>query len=157
MTEAVNGITGAGVPVLGHLGLTPQSVGQLGGFKVQGKDVATARKLLDDALALEEAGAFGVVLECVPWSLAKLVTERLSIPTIGIGAGPYCDGQVLVYHDVMGLYTGHRPKFVKQYAKARQEMMSGVGSYLKEVREGLFPTDEHSFSMPEEVLEKLKD
>lgn len=157
VTEAVNGITGAGVPVLGHLGLTPQSVGQLGGFKVQGKDVATARKLLDDALALEEAGAFGVVLECVPWPLAKLVTERLSIPTIGIGAGPYCDGQVLVYHDVMGLYTGHRPKFVKQYAKARQEMMSGVGSYLKEVREGLFPTDEHSFSMPEEVLEKLKD
>ncbi len=156
IAEAVRGITGAGVPVLGHLGLTPQSVGQLGGYKVQGKDAATARKLLDDALTLEAAGAFGVVLECVPWPLAKLITEKLTIPTIGIGAGLFCDGQVLVYHDVMGLYTGHRPKFVKQYANAREEMLKGVAAYIREVQEGCFPSEEHGFGMPESVIEKLK-
>jgi 3-methyl-2-oxobutanoate hydroxymethyltransferase len=153
---AVRGITGAGVPVLGHLGLTPQSVGQLGGYKVQGKDSAAARKMLDDALTLEAAGAFGVVLECVPTPLAKLITEKLSIPTIGIGAGRYCDGQVLVYHDVMGLYTGHRPKFVKQYARARDAMLNGVAAYIKEVKEGVFPAEEHSFAMPESVLDDLR-
>ena len=156
IAEAVRGITGAGVPVLGHLGLTPQSVGQMGGFKVQGKDLETARKLVRDALILEEAGAVGVVLECVPWAVAKIITEKLSIPTIGIGAGKYCDGQVLVYHDVMGLYTGHRPKFVKQYARARQEMMNGVAAYIQEVQQGAFPGEEHSFGMPEAVVEELK-
>jgi 3-methyl-2-oxobutanoate hydroxymethyltransferase len=153
---AVRGITGAGVPVLGHLGLTPQSVGQLGGYKVQGKDSAAARKMLDDALTLEAAGAFGVVLECVPTPLAKLITEKLSIPTIGIGAGPFCDGQVLVYPDVMGLYTGHRPRFVKQYARARDAMLNGVAAYIKEVKEGVFPAEEHSFAMPESVLDDLR-
>lgn len=153
--EAVKGITGAGIPVIGHLGLTPQSVGQMGGFKVQGKDMQTALKMVDDARMLEEAGAFAVVLECVPWLLARLITEQLSIPTIGIGAGEHCDGQVLVYHDVMGLYTGKRPKFVKQYARAREEMEKGVQSYIEEVKNGTFPADEHRFSMPEEVFEKL--
>ena len=153
--EAVKGITGAGIPVIGHLGLTPQSVGQMGGFKVQGKDMQTALKMVDDARMLEEAGAFAIVLECVPWLLARLITERLSIPTIGIGAGEHCDGQVLVYHDVMGLYTGKRPKFVKQYARAREEMEKGVQSYIEEVKNGTFPADEHRFIMPEEVFEKL--
>ncbi|NLZ28377.1 MAG: 3-methyl-2-oxobutanoate hydroxymethyltransferase [Firmicutes bacterium] len=153
--EAVKGITGAGIPVIGHLGLTPQSVGQMGGFKVQGKDMQTALKMVNDARMLEEAGAFAIVLECVPWLLARLITERLSIPTIGIGAGEHCDGQVLVYHDVMGLYTGKRPKFVKQYARAREEMEKGVQSYIEEVKNGTFPADEHRFSMSEEVFEKL--
>ncbi|NLI70846.1 MAG: 3-methyl-2-oxobutanoate hydroxymethyltransferase [Firmicutes bacterium] len=153
--EAVKGITGAGIPVIGHLGLTPQSVGQMGGFKVQGKDMQTALKMVNDARMLEEAGAFGIVLECVPWLLARLITEQLSIPTIGIGAGEHCDGQVLVYHDVMGLYTGKRPKFVKQYARAREEMEKGVKSYIEEVKNGTFPADEHRFGMSEEVFEKL--
>ena len=129
--EAVKGITGAGIPVIGHLGLTPQSVGQMGGFKVQGKDMQTALKMVNDARMLEEAGAFGIVLECVPWLLARLITEQLSIPTIGIGAGEHCDGQVLVYHDVMGLYTGKRPKFVKQYARHARKWKRESRAILK--------------------------
>lgn len=156
--KAVRAITAAGIPVMGHLGLTPQSAGQLGGFKVQGKDPQVARKMIDDALALEAAGAFSLVLECVPWQLARVITEKTSIPVIGIGAGKYCDGQVLVYHDVMGLFTGKRPKFVKQYVDARSEMVKGVREYMKEVKEGAFPSEEHTFTMPEEVLEEvLKD
>jgi 3-methyl-2-oxobutanoate hydroxymethyltransferase len=152
IVQAVKSITGAGIPVVGHLGLTPQSAGQLGGFKVQGKDPKAAKKMLEDSLALEDAGAFSLVLECVPWQLAKAITERLSIPVIGIGAGKHCDGQVLVYHDVMGLYTGKRPKFAKQYADARNEMLKGVTSYISEVRESSFPEEKHSFTMDEEVL-----
>ncbi|MGI5875211.1 MAG: 3-methyl-2-oxobutanoate hydroxymethyltransferase [Dethiobacteria bacterium] len=154
--EAVRAITQAGIPLVGHLGLTPQSVGQLGGFKVQGKDPTVARKMVEDSLALEEAGACMVVLECIPWQLAKLITAKLSIPVIGIGAGLHCDGQVLVYHDVMGLYTGKRPKFVKQYANAREEMLKGVKAYMSEVRDGSFPEEKHVFTMPEEVLEQIK-
>ncbi len=153
--EAVRGITSAGIPVLGHLGLTPQSVGQMGGFKVQGKDIQTALQMINDAQQLESAGAFGIVLECVPWMLARLITRTVSIPTIGIGAGEHCDGQVLVYHDVMGLHTGMRPKFVKQYANARQEMEKGVEEYIREVKEGKFPTEEHRFDMSQEIYDKL--
>ncbi len=157
VAAAVKGITGAGIPVLGHIGLTPQSVGQMGGFKVQGKDIHSALKMLDDARALEEAGAFGIVLEGIPWQLARIITRRVTIPTIGIGAGQYCDGQVLVYHDVMGLYTGKRPKFVKQYAGAREAMEKGVLDYISEVKEGRFPGREHSFSMEEDVAKKLDE
>ena len=155
IVAAVKGITSAGIPVVAHLGLTPQSVGQMGGFKVQGKDINVALKMVEDAEQLEAAGACAVVLECVPWKVAKLITERIGIPTIGIGAGKDCDGQVLVYHDVMGLYTGNRPKFVKQYAKAREEMAKGVNSYVKEVSEGSFPGEEHRFSMPDESFDRL--
>ena len=155
ISETVWKITQCGIPVVGHLGLTPQSAGQLGGFKVQGKDIEAARKMIDDALAIEEAGAFLLVLECVPWQLARVITERTTIPTIGIGAGQYCDGQVLVYHDVMGLYTGKRPKFVKQYADARAEMKRGVEKYIDEIKKVSFPGEEHTFSMPAEVLETL--
>jgi len=150
--EAVRKIVQAGIPVIGHLGLTPQSAGQLGGFKVQGKDPTVAKKMIEDSLALEEAGAFSLVLECIPWQLAEVITEKLSIPVIGIGAGKQCDGQVLVYHDVMGLYTGKRPKFVKQYADARSEMVRGVEAYVSEIRQGVFPEDKHIFSMSEEAL-----
>ncbi len=157
ISEAVRKITQSGIPVVGHLGLTPQSAGQLGGFKVQGRDIKAARKMIDDALVIEEAGAFMLVLECVPWQLAQLITQKLSIPVIGIGAGKYCDGQVLVYHDVMGLYTGKRPKFVKQYAEARREMLRGVNNYMDEVRNISFPGEEHIFSMPAEALDALRD
>lgn len=156
ISEAVRKITQAGVPVVGHLGLTPQSAGQMGGFKVQGRDLNAARKMIDDALIIEEAGAFLLVLECVPWQLAQIITEKLSIPVIGIGAGKYCDGQVLVYHDVMGLYTGKRPKFVKQYADARTEMLEGVNRYMEEVKAASFPGEEHIFTMPEEALSALR-
>ena len=157
VSKAVRKITRAGVPVVGHLGLTPQSAGQLGGFKVQGREIKAARKMIEDALAIEEAGAFMLVLECVPWQLAKVITEKLSIPVIGIGAGQYCDGQVLVYHDVMGLYTGKRPKFVKQYADARTEMLRGVNGYIDAVKKADFPGEEHTFTMPAEALAALLD
>ncbi|RJX23896.1 MAG: 3-methyl-2-oxobutanoate hydroxymethyltransferase [Dethiobacter sp.] len=149
---AVKSITRAGIPVMGHLGLTPQSAGQLGGFKVQGKDPRVAKKMMEDSLVIEDAGAFSLVLECVPWQLAKAISEQLSIPVIGIGAGKFCDGQVLVYHDVMGLYTGKRPKFVKQYAEARNEMVKGIIDYISEVKQGSFPEEKHFFTMSEEVL-----
>lgn len=153
--EAVRLITTAGIPVVGHLGLTPQSAGQLGGFKVQGKDPKAARKMIEDALLLEEAGSFMLVLECVPRQLARVITEKLTIPVIGIGAGRYCDGQVLVYHDVMGLYTGKRPRFVKQYTSAREKMLKGVGDYIAEVRQGLFPEEKHTFSISPEMLDHI--
>lgn len=153
--EAVKLITQAGIPVVGHLGLTPQSAGQLGGFKVQGRDPKVAKKMINDALSLEEAGSFLLVLECVPWQLSKVIAEKLTIPVVGIGAGISCDGQVLVYHDVMGLYTGKRPKFVKQYAQAREEMQKGVNEYIRELKEGVFPEEKHSFTMPQEVLDEI--
>jgi 3-methyl-2-oxobutanoate hydroxymethyltransferase len=127
----------------------------LGGYKVQGKDLEAARRMIGDALALEQAGACAVVLECVPSPLAGLISKKLSIPTIGIGAGADCDGQVLVYHDVLGLYTGRRPKFVKQYTDARAEMLGGVQNFIREVREGLFPSEEHGFAMPQSVVDQL--
>ena len=124
---------------MGHIGLTPQSVNAFGGFKLQGKGVDDARRLVDEAVALEQAGCFSIVLECVPAELAAFITERISIPTIGIGAGPACDGQVLVYHDLLGLYDGHKPKFVRRYAQLGDDMRAAIAHYLDDVREGRFP------------------
>jgi 3-methyl-2-oxobutanoate hydroxymethyltransferase len=147
--------TQAGIPVVGHIGLTPQSVHQLGGYKVQGKTPEAAQKLLDDALALEEAGAFALVMECVPKQLAELISRKLSIPTIGIGAGAECDGQVLVYHDILS-YGGDRvPKFVKTYTDAGSSIRQAIAQYADEVRRGAFPAKEHTFTMKEEALERL--
>ena len=153
---AVRAIVAAGIPVVAHIGLTPQSVHQLGGFRVQGKDGATASRLLEDAVKLAEAGAFAVVLECVPSALAALISEKISIPAIGIGAGVGCDGQVLVYHDMLGLFgEGFKPTFVKKYKNLYAEVMDGVGQYIAEVRTKSFPSDEYSFPMDQEILEKL--
>ncbi|MDF9409238.1 3-methyl-2-oxobutanoate hydroxymethyltransferase [Pelotomaculum isophthalicicum JI] len=151
----VRKIVNAGIPVVGHLGLTPQSIHQLGGFKVQGKDVQVAKKMIADAKALEEAGVFSIVLECVPTPLAKLITESIGVATIGIGAGPHCDGQVLVIHDILGLYPRFTPKFVKQYADLHDQMATAVKQYKEEVEARDFPAPEHCFGMSEEVLEKL--
>jgi len=154
--DAVKKITDAGIPLVGHLGLTPQSVNQLGGYRVQGKEPQAAKKIIDDALALEKAGAFMIVLECVPWQLAKIITEKVVVPIIGIGAGKFCDGQVLVYHDVMGLYAGKSPKFSKQYVSARDVMMKGTSDYISEVKQSFFPEEKHIFTMSEEVLAELE-
>lgn len=155
IADAVRAIVNAGIPVCGHLGLTPQSINQLGGFKVQGKDIAAARKMIDDALAIEKAGAFCLVLECVPTPLAKLITEQLKIPTIGIGAGPHCDGQVLVINDILGLDPRFTPKFVKRYANLHENVTAAIQQYREEVSARTFPDPEHSFGMSDEVLEKL--
>lgn len=155
MLEPIRAILRAGIPVMGHLGLTPQQVNVMGGFKVQGRSAEQASKILEDALALEQAGVFAVVLECVPAPLAKLVSEKLSIPTIGIGAGAGCDGQVLVIQDMLGMYSDFTPKFVRQYAKLNEPITQAVQNYIKEVREGVFPGAEHTFSMDEELLKKL--
>ena len=147
----------AGIPVMGHIGLTPQSVNALGGFKLQGKNANDARRLIDEAVALERAGCFSIVLECVPTELAAIITEQVSIPTIGIGAGPSCDGQVLVFHDVLGIYDGHTPKFVRRYANAGADMQAALETFLADVREGRFPDDEkESFHMAsDEELKRL--
>ncbi|MHB8158072.1 MAG: 3-methyl-2-oxobutanoate hydroxymethyltransferase [Desulfocucumaceae bacterium] len=156
VADAIRAMVTAGIPVVGHLGLTPQSVLTLGGYKVQGKDEAAAKKLIVDAKAVQEAGAFAVVLECVPTPLARLVTEMLEISTIGIGAGPHCNGQVLVTHDMLGLYGGSSPKFVKRFANLNEEIMKALQAYREEVGSGSFPGPEHGFSMPEEIVAKLK-
>lgn len=148
--EEIRAILDAGIPVLGHLGLTPQSVHQLGGFKAQGKTAEAAYELLEDSLRLEEAGCFGIVLESVPARLANFVSGQLKIPTIGIGAGAGCDGQVLVTHDLLGLFDAFVPKFVKQYASLHQDMSQAFLSYKEEVEQGLFPEEKHTFSIPEE-------
>lgn len=153
--DTIKAILDAQIPVMGHIGLTPQSVNQLGGFKVQGKDLETARKLISDAKALEEAGVFSIVLECVPTPLAKKITEEVGVPTIGIGAGPYCDGQVLVINDMLGMFKGHIPKFVKKYANLEPVIAEALKAYKREVEAGIFPGEEHSFSMNDDVLEKL--
>jgi len=142
---AVQKMTANGIPVMAHLGLTPQHIHQLGGFKVQGRTQDAAQRILDHALALQDAGAFSLVLECVPQHLAETISTRLTIPTIGIGAGPGCDGQVLVFHDLVGLYDRFRPKFVKQYAQAGQVIRDGVRQYVAEVKNGSFPDSEHVF------------
>ena len=148
-------IVDAGIPVMGHIGLTPQSVHALGGYRVQGRKRHEAARLLKDAQALEEAGAFALVLEVVPSPLARLISQRLKIPTIGIGAGPDCDGQVQVLHDMLGLYTDHVPKHVKRYAALAETVQAAFSQYAQEVKEGSFPTEEHSFSMDESLLEDL--
>jgi 3-methyl-2-oxobutanoate hydroxymethyltransferase len=153
--EVIKGIIAAEIPVLGHLGLTPQSVYQMGGFKVQGKNKAQAEKLLFEARLLEEAGVFGLVLECVPAPLAELISKNLSIPTIGIGAGAGCDGQVLVWHDLLGITQDMKPRFVKKYADLHDEIVNALKMYKDEVEKGEFPQEEHSFSMKEEEIPKL--
>jgi len=153
--DAVKAITGAGIPVMGHLGLTPQSVHQLGGFRAQGKTAVAAKRLLEDAQMLEEAGCFSIVLESVPTQLAELVSQRLSIPTIGIGAGVGCDGQVLVTHDLLGLFDRFTPKFVKQYADFHTEMGRAFGEYIQDVQNRTFPAEEHSIDMENEEWQAL--
>jgi 3-methyl-2-oxobutanoate hydroxymethyltransferase len=148
--DAVRAIVQAGIPVMGHLGLTPQTATKLGGYKVQSRTAASAHRLVEDALALQDAGCFALVLETVPASVARVVSTKLSIPTIGIGAGPGCDGQVLVFHDVLGLFTRFRPKFVKRYAELYPVMLQALQTYCQEVEAGSFPAAEHTFTMPEE-------
>jgi 3-methyl-2-oxobutanoate hydroxymethyltransferase len=155
VVEIVRALVSFGIPVMGHLGLTPQSINQLGGHKVQGKTPAAAVRLITDAAVLEEAGAFAVVLECVPAALGKLVTERLSVPTIGIGAGPHCDGQVQVLSDLLGLDPDFSPRHAKQYAHLAQEIQGAVQRYQREVQAGEFPTARESFAMDESVLAEL--
>lgn len=151
----IKAITSAGIPVVAHLGLTPQSINAFGGYKVQGKSEAAAKRLLEDALAVQEAGAFAVVLECVPSKLAALVTGKLSIVTIGIGAGNECDGQVLVYQDMLGMFSDYVPKFVKQFANVGEIMKQAFADYKKEVSEGVFPAEEHGYKIEDDVIEKL--
>jgi 3-methyl-2-oxobutanoate hydroxymethyltransferase len=154
--RTIAAILDAEIPVMGHIGLTPQSVNAFGGFKLQGKNADDARRLIDEALALEHAGCFALVLECVPAELAAFITERLTIPTIGIGAGARCDGQVLVYHDVLGLYDGHTPKFVRKYAHAAADLQAALTHFLADVRQGSFPNDAESFhGTSEEELRRL--
>jgi 3-methyl-2-oxobutanoate hydroxymethyltransferase len=153
MVPRVRAIVGAGIPVMGHIGLTPQSATSLGGFKAQGRTAEKARKLVEDARELEAAGCFSVVLEAVPAAVAAEVTRALTIPTIGIGAGRECDGQVLVWHDLLGLYEGRAPRFVKRYADIGTEIRKALETYADEVRTGRFPEDQHTYSMPEEELE----
>jgi 3-methyl-2-oxobutanoate hydroxymethyltransferase len=156
VVETVRTLTSNGIAVMAHVGLTPQRVAQLGGFKVQAKTARAARRLIDDALALEDAGAFSIVLESVPAPVGALATQRLSIPTIGIGAGVECDGQVLVLHDVLGLYGEFKPKFAKRYADIGAAVTSALREFDREVREGTFPTEEHSFTMKESELLSLQ-
>ena len=148
----VRALVGAGVPVMAHIGLTPQSATMLGGFKAQGRTAAKATRLLEEALALEDAGAFAIVLEAVPAPVAARVTDALAIPTIGIGAGVDCDGQVLVWHDLLGLYEGRAPRFVKQYADLATAIRDALEAYAADVRERRFPEEQHTYSMPDEEL-----
>ena len=151
----IKAIVEAGIPVCAHIGLTPQSINAFGGFKVQGKSEAAARKLLEDARAVEEAGAFAVVIEGIPRRLADMITERIKIPTIGIGAGNGCDGQVLVYQDMLGMFSDFTPKFVKQFANIGEVMKTAVKQYIEEVQSGAFPAAEHEYTVDDSVIEKL--
>ncbi len=153
--DKIEAIVKASIPVMAHIGLTPQSVNAFGGFKVQGKDEEAAKKLIEAALAVEKAGAFAVVLECVPAKLAEIITKKLSIPTIGIGAGCNCDGQILVYQDMLGMYSDFTPKFVKKYENLSEKMNIAFKRYIEEVKDGVFPSEEHSFKINDEVIEKL--
>lgn len=155
VAEKVRRIVECGIPVMGHLGLTPQSIHQLGGFKVQGKTPEAAAKLLKDAKALEEAGVFAIVLEIVPTSLAELITQEISIPTIGIGAGPDCDGQVQVINDILGSFTDFVPKHAKQYAKISDIMSNAITEFFSDVKSGKFPTDEQCFTIDKSILTGL--
>ena len=155
MAKTVAAMVSAGIPVQGHIGLTPQTATSLGGFKVQGKSAQAARQLIDDALALEAAGCFSIVLEAIPAPLAEHITGRLAIPTIGIGAGPDCDGQVLVIHDLVGLYDRFTPKFVKQYARINEPVGEALRQYREEVQNRTFPTAAHSFTMKAEEMDRL--
>jgi len=153
----VHALVGAGIPVMGHVGLTPQSATMLGGFRAQGRTAEKARRLLQDARALEAAGCFAIVLEAVPAQVAARITESLTVPTIGIGSGRGCDGQVLVFHDLLGLYDGKAPRFVKRYADLATETRSALERYAADVRSGAFPADEHTYSIPEEELAAFEE
>lgn len=153
--EQIKAIVNAQIPVMGHIGLTPQSVNAFGGFKVQGKSEEAAKKLIEDAKKIEEAGAFAVVLECVPHKLAEIISKNINIPTIGIGAGAGCDGQILVYQDMLGMFNDFKPKFVKHYANVGEIMKNAFKEYIKEVQEGSFPSLEHTFKIDEDVVKKL--
>lgn len=153
--EHIKAIVKASIPVCAHIGLTPQSINAFGGFKVQGKGKEEAQRLLDEARAVEEAGAFAVVLECVPAKLAKKISESISIPTIGIGAGAGCDGQVLVYQDMLAMYSDFKPKFVKQYAQVGSVMKNAFRQYIDEVKSGAFPSEEHTFKIDDDIIESL--
>jgi len=153
--DAIRSITGAGIPVMGHIGLTPQSVNQLGGFRAQGKTALAAKRLVEDALILEEAGCFSIVLESVPARLGELISKKLSIPTIGIGAGAGCDGQVLVTHDILGLFDRFTPKFVKKYADFHHEMQKAFADYIEDVETKRFPAQEHTIEMEDKEWEML--
>lgn len=154
--EQVKAIVNAQIPVMGHLGLTPQSVNMFGGFKVQGKALETAKQIIEDAKRLEEAGAFAIVAEGIPSALGKIITEAVSIPIIGIGAGKDCDGQILVYQDMLGMFSDFTPKFVKKFANIGDIMTEGIKNYIKEVNEGIFPAKEHGFSIDEDIINKLQ-
>ena len=151
----IKAIIDASIPVMAHIGLTPQSVNTFGGFKVQGKSEEAAKKLIEDAKAVEEAGAFAIVLEAIPAKLAKIISNNVSIPTIGIGAGAGCDGQILVYQDMLGMFSNFNPKFVKKYADLGMIMKDAFAQYIKETKEGTFPAPEHTFKISEEVIKKL--
>lgn len=151
----IKAVTEASIPVMAHLGLTPQSINAFGGFKVQGRDEAAAKKLIEDAKAVQEAGAFAVVLEGIPSELARLITESLRIPTIGIGAGRHCDGQVLVYQDMLGMYSDFTPKFVKKYVNLNDIITDAVRTYREEIQSGIFPAKEHEYNMPDEIIDRL--
>lgn len=155
VAEHIRAITKASIPVVGHLGLTPQSLNAFGGFKVQGKSEEAAKKLVEDALAIEEAGAVAMVLECVPAKLAELISKKVKIPTIGIGAGAGCDGQVLVYQDMLAMFSDFKPKFVKHFGQIGEQMKAAFAQYSEEVKSGAFPAQEHTFKIDDEVIEKL--
>jgi 3-methyl-2-oxobutanoate hydroxymethyltransferase len=154
--EVTKAIVDAGIPVLGHLGLTPQTISKLGGYRIQGKDAAAAKEILDQALSLEKGGCFAIVLECVPAEVAQVITGKLKIPTISCGGGPYCDGQVLVTNDMVGLFDRFVPKFVKQYVKLSVSILEAFKKYRDEVEKGVFPAKEHCFNIDAEELKKLK-
>lgn len=151
----IKAITDASIPVIAHIGLMPQAINAMGGFKVQGKSEDAAKRILQEAKAIEEAGAFAIVLECVPAKLAKLISESVSIPTIGIGAGAGCDGQVLVYHDMLAMFSDFKPKFVKHFADVGSVMCEGFKAYIQEVKAGTFPAEEHGFKIDDDIIAKL--
>ncbi len=157
MISSVQAIADSNIGVMAHIGLTPQSATKLGGFKAQGRTATAAKQLYDDALALQEAGAFAIVLEAVPAAVAARVSDALEIPTIGIGAGVDCDGQVLVWHDLLGMYAGHTPRFVKQYAELASTIGEAIGRYAAEVREGAFPEEQHTYSIPADELASFEE
>jgi len=155
LLETIGKMLSAGIPVMGHIGLTPQSIHKFGGFKIQGRHKEAARRLIDEALQLEDAGVFSIVLECVPEDLAARITEKLSVPTIGIGAGPACDGQILVTADLLGLQTDFKPKFVKKYADLSTVVKKAVGSYIEEIRTGDFPDERHCYQSSPKHLKAI--
>jgi 3-methyl-2-oxobutanoate hydroxymethyltransferase len=154
--ERAAAIVTAGIPVMGHVGLTPQTATALGGYRAQGRTAESAKRVLDDALALQEAGCFALVFEAIPSAVTDVIMERMDIPVIGIGAGSSTDGQVLVFHDLLGIYGGHRPKFAKRWASLREEMIRGVGAYAEEVRTRRFPGPEHAYGVAPEEIERLR-